>query len=128
MKNSKPPHARTGLLIPINPCILGSFLVVWPGVHFHFEKNRTVVVLEEKSDSYCLASLTSYLACVSAVMALFSPALNKRSQFSEVVKKHRFSHQLLLQLTCSQIQRGHHHSLLRSPDTCLTGTTGTNKG
>lgn len=38
MKNSSLSHARTGLLIPINPCSLGSLLVV--GLEFIFILNK----------------------------------------------------------------------------------------
>ncbi len=38
MKNSRLSHANTGLLIPINPCILGSFLVV--GLQYIFILNK----------------------------------------------------------------------------------------
>lgn len=44
MKNSRLSHVNTGLLIPINPCILGSFLVV--GLKYTFIVN-TAVLLED---------------------------------------------------------------------------------
>jgi len=98
MKNSRISHANTGLLIPINPCTLGSFRVA--GLENILTQKNTVGFLEGDSDSHFLASPTTYLAQAYVWMPLFSPAPHTRTHTHMHTCEHT-SHQLLLQLTCS---------------------------
>lgn len=91
MKNSRPSHASSALLIPINPCIAGSFLVA--GMRYiSFWTNHTAVLLEEDWLTFSGISDQFFLACMCADgIVLTCPKLNKYSRIKKSWKKKLFS-------------------------------------
>ena len=102
MKNSRLSHAKTGLRIPINPCISGVIPCSWPGVRFHFEQTALWFSWKTTLTHSFLASPTHYLAtrpCLDGIVLTWLKLKKCKKKKKKKKKKKWLNSEVLIKTT-----------------------------